>query len=364
MVSSLAYKTELGGALTGLRGIAAMVIVGHHLLLRLGPVDEVLMGLELHGYLAVDVFFVLSGFVMAVGYGTWFVGQRTGWPVVREYLDFMSRRVARVWPLHAAVLAILLLDGAVRHTGEFWPRMVLTNLLLVQSWGFSQTAIVPAWSVSTEMLAYAMFPLLGGVALRRGPGVAWLGLAGAVALVVAAVELSPNGPGQRGALDLHQNWSLLPAMRCLGEFSVGLLTWRALQDGRVWALVARRGVVAVVAALVVLLLGVGAPDLVVVACIPALIASLYAGKGAGVRLLAGRVLQAVGRGSYAMYLIHYPVLVLTGALVTLPWLVPAFISLLLPATLAAYWLVERPAQLALRRWSANSLTPVPALAAR
>lgn len=349
-----------GAALMGLRGVAALIVVAHHLLLQLGPVDGPLMGVELRGYLAVDVFFILSGFVLARAYGTWFADGGT----VREYAVFMSRRVARVWPLHTAILAILLLDGTVRHTGNFWPREVLTNLLLLQGWGFSQTVITPAWSVSTEVLAYALFPLLAGVALRRGRRLAWAGLVGAVAVLALAVLASPGAPGQRGALDLHQNWSLLPALRCLAGFSIGLLTWRALQDRRVWSWAAHRSAPGGVLAVFAVLLLAAAPDLALYACFPLLIASLYASQGLITQTLSRGVFQSVGRGSYALYLVHYPLLGLAVGLVGGPRFVPVFLALLVPAVLAAYWLVERPAQAALRRWSAVALAPVSGLAAR
>ena len=348
-----------GRALTGLRGIAAVVVVLHHLLLRLGATAAV-PGIGLRGYLAVDLFFILSGFVMALGYGTWFAGIQP-W---REYVIFLSRRVARVWPLHTAVLALLLLDGVLRHTGEYWPRMAAANLLLMQSWGFSQTVITPAWSVSTEMFAYILFPLLGGIALRRSPRVAWLGFAGAAGLLVLAVSLaSGHDPGQRGALDLHRNWSLLPLMRCVGGFGAGMLTWRALRDARVWVWAGRPAVAGLAGLGIVLLLLGGAPDLVVVMLFPVLIAGVYAGRNAVVRGLGSPPCVALGTGSYALYLVHYPLLSLAGGLVGRAWLVPLFLGLVIPATLAGCYLVERPAQVLLRRWSAHVLRPVPGLAA-
>ena len=349
-----------GRALTGLRGVAAVVVVSHHLLLRLGAVDAI-PGVGQRGYLAVDLFFVLSGFVMALGYGTWFAGAVSR----QEYAIFLSRRVARVWPLHTAVLAMLLLDGAMWHSGEYWPRMAVANLLLVQSWGFSQTVITPAWSVSTEVLAYILFPLLGGIALRRTPRVAWFGLAGAIGLLVAAVALAPaHDLGRRGALDLHENWSLLPVMRCLGEFGVGLLTWRAMRDLRMRTWAGRSATAGLAGLLIVALLVGGAPDLVVTALFPVLIAGLYAGRGAVVRGLGSRACVGLGVGSYALYLVHYPILGVAFGLVDRAWVVPTFLALVIPAMLAGYWLVERPAQAVLRRWSAHVLTPARGLAAR
>ncbi|MBC7799876.1 MAG: acyltransferase, partial [Gemmatimonadaceae bacterium] len=156
-------------ALTGLRGAAAVLVMVHHFTLRDPASPAPLQTLFTHGYLAVDLFFVLSGFVMARAYGDWFRG---GWRSgAGAYLTFMSRRVARLWPLHTAVVLVLLLIGT-----PTWPLMVATNLLMLQAWGFSQALNTPSWSVSTEMAAYALFPLLATVALHRGRGLAWAAL--------------------------------------------------------------------------------------------------------------------------------------------------------------------------------------------
>ena len=55
--------------------------------------------------MGVDLFFVLSGFVLSMAYGTWFDGHRR--VVVVDYLRFMARRFARLWPLHATVLLLI-----------------------------------------------------------------------------------------------------------------------------------------------------------------------------------------------------------------------------------------------------------------
>lgn len=332
-------------ALTGLRGVAALVIVLHHIVLRL---PDLAAGPARQGYLAVDLFFVLSGFVMALGYGTWFGARRP----LPEYGRFLGRRIARVWPLHAVVVALLVADGIVRHTGEYWPRMVIFNGLLMQSWGFSQTVDAPAWSVSTEMLAYILFPLLSGLALRRTARVAWRTLAVAIAVLVCCVLAAPDlGLAQRGALDLHQNWSLLPALRCVAGFTIGLLTWRALQTRR-GARVAAQPAVATGAGLAIVgLVLLGAPDGLVYLFFPVLIAGLYAGAGPLTRWLAKPVAVWTGTLSYAIYLVHVPVLdhAHSWAPAGVAPFLAVFAALLCPVVLVAHYGIERPAQAVLLR---------------
>ena len=67
-------------ALTGLRGLAAMLVLLHHFTLQVGPdlAPPLLRGLLRKGYLGVDLFFVLSGFVISMVYGRWFGPPMTG----------------------------------------------------------------------------------------------------------------------------------------------------------------------------------------------------------------------------------------------------------------------------------------------
>ena len=104
-------------ALTGLRGVAAMLVLLHHVYLHLGverhlPVLEPMLR---RGYLGVDLFFVLSGFVISMAYGGWFDGSGPRW--FTNYLRFLARRVARLWPLHATLVLMLIAAGTVWRFG-------------------------------------------------------------------------------------------------------------------------------------------------------------------------------------------------------------------------------------------------------
>jgi hypothetical protein len=97
-------------ALTSLRGIAAMAVVMQHFsataqLHCLVPMPSLVP----HGYLAVDLFFVLSGFIMSYTYLSSF--QRNG---IRAFGDFLLRRVARIVPASRADLGRSCADSAKR----------------------------------------------------------------------------------------------------------------------------------------------------------------------------------------------------------------------------------------------------------
>ena len=162
-------KTTRFEVLDSLRGVCALLVVLFHL-----PVSSHLHALALtrHGYLFVDFFFVLSGFVIAHAYGA---RLSTG----REVGRFLIRRVGRVWPLHVAVLGAFVVlefcrlwfhfDDITAFARDRAPEYLLTNLLLIQAYGIHPylTWNGPAWSISVEMGCYVVFGALLLWAPRR-----------------------------------------------------------------------------------------------------------------------------------------------------------------------------------------------------
>jgi peptidoglycan/LPS O-acetylase OafA/YrhL len=155
--------------LDALRGLCALLVVFFHL-----PVSSHLHPLALfrHGYLFVDFFFVLSGFVIAHAYGG-----RLG--SVNDLGPFLIKRLGRVWPLHAVMLAAFVglelcrlwfhFDAATPFARDRSVEAIFTNLLLIQSFNIHPylTWNGPAWSISVEMGAYVAFAAIMVLAPRR-----------------------------------------------------------------------------------------------------------------------------------------------------------------------------------------------------
>ena len=100
-------------SLTPLRGIAALWVVIFHFCWYFPTIHpERYTGAVYKGYLAVDIFFVLSGFVITHVYKEGFARRVTG----RHYRDFLMARVARLYPLHITVL-LLFVAAAVTERG-------------------------------------------------------------------------------------------------------------------------------------------------------------------------------------------------------------------------------------------------------
>src|SRR4051794_918668 len=144
--------------LTAIRGLAAWWVVLFHLRHLMAPsAPPWVIATLAHGNLAVDLFFILSGFVMALNYGERVSGG--GW---RGYGDFLFRRFARSYPLHLltrrgfaayALRAVGFGDASMetQDWGYFGE-----SVLLVQNGGLTSATAwnVPAWSISTEIFGY------------------------------------------------------------------------------------------------------------------------------------------------------------------------------------------------------------------
>ncbi len=154
-------------SLTGLRGLLALWVVLYHFkpaLETLLPATVALAPLLGLGHLAVPAFFVLSGHVIMLNYAASF--RRLD---ARALARFLLLRLARIYPVHlASMLAIGLLVLALRlagqsvHPGGYSRTEGVLNLLLVHMWR-PQARLswnFPSWSISSEWLAYLLFPLL------------------------------------------------------------------------------------------------------------------------------------------------------------------------------------------------------------
>jgi peptidoglycan/LPS O-acetylase OafA/YrhL len=355
-------------SLDGLRGIAALAVVVWHWqhFFAVGgmwqhgwqrtaqPFYWLLKPLYIQGWAAVDLFFVLSGFVFFWLYSE---GVRTRAVSARQ---FALLRFSRLYPLHFVLL--LLVAGMqfliFRAYGNFFiyqandvPHFV-AHLFMVQNWWprSEQTFDGPSWSVSIEVLLYLIFFLFCRVGLKRRGQILIVALAGAVLL----------------PFDEHIG-------RGISGFFMGgfvFTLWDSLREDARAPMISRLLTLAALAGWI------------------GLFAMLYAdshwldgGEGNGTFLLAfdfglcpltvlalalrehlrGRAsapLAHLGDISYATYMIHFPLQLLL-ALIALHvgltahffmqgWVMIAFYAVLIALGTASYRFFERPLQLWIR----------------
>lgn len=280
-------------ALDSWRGLAALAVAFRHI----NGTAPFLNG-QFHGNLslAVDFFFVLSGFVIAMRYGDRLA---QGFSVLR----FMVLRWGRVWPLHAAmVLAYLILEtvlwlkgsggvlaGREAFTGPRDPATLLPSLLLVQTWIWPGRDLwnVQSWSISVEIALYIGAALLWRT-LGRG--------AYPVALVLAAI-----------ALWLLTRTALPDQMlRGVAGFGLGMACWAIWPRVRAFPLPRLHATVAEIGLIAVLLLWLAAPRyLAAMDLLFAVMVLLFAREqGLVSRVLVTAPFQLLGVLSYGIYMVH------------------------------------------------------------
>lgn len=345
-------------ALTSARGIAAWLVVLFHIRHAIQGLPQPVMAVFQKGYLAVDFFFLLSGFVIWLSYS-----ERLRAGGLAAVPEFLKRRVARIWPLHlfmlgfAALMALAML--ATGRQSDAFPFAELPfHLALIQNWGFARSLTWndPAWSISCELAAYLLFPLLAlSIDWRRTSSAAILAAIAALLLLLHALFVG------QGLWQLGQEISRMGLIRCLLEFAAGTavcalwLRWR-----EAWRLPAAASALAATALLGNWAAGLLPETLAVPTGFAALLLALALAAGRRGNPLEAAPLHYLGEISYATYLSHYLLwyafkLALVSDAHAVAWpLVALYLAIVLAASVALYYLVERPAQ----RWI-NGLKTLP-----
>ena len=217
--------------LTALRAFAALLVVLFHFADRTAPGSGLHTTLIGHGQLGVDVFFVLSGFILAHVYLARVEAGRFA------HGEFLVNRLARLYPMHLLMLAVAIANGWLSmhrglpvevygpplgidpSTGGGFGRHLLSNLLLLQAWGADNGHYFNAvsWSISAEGFAYLLFPAIAGVALLFGKKSS-LRLISAVLFYVCCETLAQVVLGA-GLNDLSWRYGIA---RILPEFALGV----------------------------------------------------------------------------------------------------------------------------------------------
>ena len=283
-------------ALTAMRGLVALWVLSYHLVVLSDAHHTNPGGFFGKGYLGVDFFFLLSGFVLAGAYGRKF----GAWPTGRRYLSFLISRVGRMYPLHIVVTAVcVFIAWRVGH--PYSPRQVITEAALAHRWPFVPAIFEaingPAWSISSEMLANIAFPFFVLILLSASAAIA------SAAGIGALLGIAALGYVNHGSLDLTLANTLSPTVRCFCEFAVGMLIfrWRRLAIDSDW-------VVAFLALSIGAAIVTGLPDPAVVVLMVVSILAIAGNSRAFATLLSVRPLHFLGELSFSIYLIHLPMI--------------------------------------------------------
>ena len=292
-------------SLTGLRGAAATLVMFYHFNASrlVSWVGGHILG---HCYLMVDLFLVLSGFILAMTYG-----QRFEQGVeLKSYGTFVKRRFARIFPiffLMTITAGILIATGWMDHwPGPAIPVSGLINFTMLQSVLHVPTLDTPGWSVSAEWIASLLFPFFALLFLRRSWMWAILGaVIGLITLpVLVHLPALAHEPKRAGLMDLWNYETIYPVVRCIAEFILGVITFRVSQLAWVKQLISHDWIAPVLFFLILVLMAMRQADVWVVALLPLFILSLISRTNIVARFMGSKPIYRLGQISYSIYLIH------------------------------------------------------------
>jgi peptidoglycan/LPS O-acetylase OafA/YrhL len=290
-------------ALTGIRGIAASWVLLFHLFtvwVVLAPSIQGCVRLAHYGWLGVDVFFVLSGFILNYVYHC-----RDAKLGFSEYLEFLWFRVARVYPNHVATLIGLFLLAACAHmlgmqiTGDYPLSGLPFQLLMVHIWPYVHGGAWndPSWSISAEWFAYLfIFPITWYLLRKRFKAVGFLAAGYAFLLIWVTVD----------HLWALKSFRSLVYVSC--EFLAGGMFFGAYRYSAVFTGLCQRFATAVFAAMLCtvcfapLTWPFTAPAIILMT--PLLLVGLTSEKSLIAKFLCLPPMLWLGRVSYALYMSH------------------------------------------------------------
>lgn len=327
-------------ALTGVRILAALWVVVFHFRGNLASEFEsyvyVAPVIE-YGELGVDLFFTLSGFVIALVYGRK-LGQ--GWSTAAS-ANFWWARFARLWPAYMFMLLVVtiwhIMFVVTGRPDPVAPRDLslgsfFRQVFMVVQWTEADSDRLtwngPAWTVSAEVLAYLVFPVFTIVAIRavnRIPTAALpiLAVASTAPLIISAIL--------RDSLYAPWTWVLRIAC-CFVAGYVIYYFYERVRDSRraqMWAgpVVVATGVIFLGIIVTSYLTGHHSWGFTAIALFPLMIGALALDKSIVARTLSTRPFVLGGMISYSVYLVHMPVIEPIWALqAAVPWLAPGTIG--------------------------------------
>ncbi len=308
-MTPISNKSEIRSH-TALRGLAALIVVLVHFRSFFHPSihpDEVTFFLA-KGYLWVDFFFILSGFVLSYVYGIEHPERRT----FRDITHYLIARFARIYPLHLiSLIAVFLFfiavaliswsqngtfccvfDGSLRSADS-----LVANLLLIHAWGMFDwvTWNFPSWSLSAEFFCYLIFATL----LTMDSGSRKLALIALLCTVLLYYGFYLVTSG-----DVDENFRL-SVVRATSAFSIGIVLFLGRQT--ISALSEKCLTHIQITASITLLLALhfGVPDVISISLMALIVLVTWEDRGSLCNWLVTRHIHTMGLFSYSIYMWHY-----------------------------------------------------------
>jgi peptidoglycan/LPS O-acetylase OafA/YrhL len=290
-------------ALTGMRGIASVYVVLFHfyqycffnIKLHEGFLfGEYSSAFFIHGYLAVDVFFVLSAFVITLTSAKLFDGDLS----ISNYKVFMRKRFIRIYPSY---LITALYGYVVVTQFNRTPNFILSLTLLNLFFGLPHI-LGHLWSLGAEWITYLLYPLFFKISTitRKGFWKYILVLSGILLLYAVGIIWNKNlNPDY--LLEVYQGYPAL--FRCFGDYFIGLGAYFLYKEHSHKFLFSNTTSI-VLTTLIIVALCFPKLDLLIITLSTLLILNVSKDSSIIAIILSSRMLYFLGTVSYPLYLIN------------------------------------------------------------
>lgn len=330
--------------LTSIRAIAALIVVLFHMFFSEKNTPSPIQNLISDGHLGVDLFFLLSGFILTHVYlKRWRQG-------TFEYKSFLVNRFARIYPLHLTIMLLFLAAYSLASLlnidsdmeGQNWEQFKW-HLTLLHAWGTTDghSWNFPSWSVSAELFAYISFPVVLFISQQLPPR---LNLIACVVLLFLGTFFSQallNKPITKLMFDFG-------ILRVAVEFLLGVAIYLVMQKNRLPDITVRP-IIYICIAFIASFSVLQVHETIIVIFIAILLAALaHLSTQNSHNILRTRFLIYLGEISYSTYMIHIMMLMTVPVIssrlgITSPILVNLITILAIyTASAALYHLVELP----------------------
>jgi peptidoglycan/LPS O-acetylase OafA/YrhL len=308
----LQHKAKYLSNLTPLRGIAALLVAVFHFemaIARFVPAAQTMFFEKC--YLMVDLFFVMSGFIILHVYGDSFRQSITKISLRK----FFVARFARIYPLHFfSLMLLIVLVLAFSPAGTFPnaienPAAIPTNIFLLHTFYIHKiyTWNIPSWSISAEWVAYMAFPLLALFVNKKRMVAVMVLSAFVVAAYLSIMYLLPRKNPLYPNIPVPHNINTTydyGFLRGLAGFITGMLGYLIYQLPSLKNIFKKDISALLITIILIIAMHYAANDALCVILFAALVLAFASNESYVHKACNNRVAQYIGNISYSIYLMQ------------------------------------------------------------
>ena len=308
----LKHKAEYLSNLTPLRGIAALLVAVFHFemaIARFVPAKQTMFFEKC--YLMVDLFFIMSGFIILHVYKDDFANRFE----INRFKKYIIARFARIYPLHFfAMLLLVILVIVFSPPGTYPnpienPAAIPTGFLLLHSYYIHNlyTWNIPSWSISAEWAAYLLFPFLALFLNKKKLLALIIFLIGVTAAYVSIMYFLPRKNYMYPSIPVPHNLNTTydyGFLRGIAGFVTGMIVYKLYQWSSLKGKFQNDIFAVVTIILLVLALHFAVNDAYCIILFAALVFSFALNNGYLHASCNNRLAQYIGKISYSIYLMQ------------------------------------------------------------